>query len=176
MTGNTTVDLNQDVGCYILTFLDGIDAVNFIDAVNDSQQFGSIAKTSDHNFIELIKVFCEHPRIPLSSSVLYLYFTDEYEIVDGRLILASKRYSDVKQPHERLYIHSCFSIEGFTQLCKVYGTPLFKCFSRLLPLNNVSYNADFGLLNYEWYSHTIGSERILNDHEKKLFKGRNYSR
>jgi len=174
MTENTVVELNQDIGCYLLRFIDGIDATNFIEAVNNSRQFGSIAKASDHHFIEMIKMFCGRQRI-LLPRVLFGDFENEYEIDDERLIVVSKRYSDVIEPSERLYIHSCFSIEGFTKLCEVYKTPLFSCYSRLLPLNTVcfSYNADFGLLDYEWYGHTIGSERMLNDHERQLFKSKN---
>jgi hypothetical protein len=171
MTENTVVELNQDVGCYLLRFIDGIDAVNFIEAVNDTQQFWSIAKTSNHHFIEMIKVFYGHQRILLPRA-LFEDFTNEYEIDDEQLIVVSKRYSDVIEPSERLYIHPCFSTEGFNKLCKVYKTFLFSCYSRLLPLNTVYYNADFGLLDYEWYGHTIGSERMLNDHEKNLFKGK----
>ena len=36
MTENTSVELNQDVGCYLLRFIDGIDVVNCIEAVSDS--------------------------------------------------------------------------------------------------------------------------------------------
>ena len=173
MSKNAIVELNQDVGCHLLTFLDGIDATNFIEAVSNSKQFGSIVKTSDYHFIELIKVFCGHQRILLSRA-LFERFTDECEIDDERLIVVSKRYSSVMEPSERLYIHPCFSIQGFSKLCQAYKTSLFKCYCRLLPLNTVCYSADFGLLDYEWYGHTIGSERMLNDHEKNLFKGNNY--
>ena len=173
MTENTVVELNPDIGCFPLRFIDGIDASNFIEAMNNSRQSWSIAKTLDHHLIEMIKVFCGHPRILLPRSV-FEDFANEYEIDDEQLIVVSRRYSDVIEPSERLYIHSCFSIEGFRKLCEVYQTPVFSCYSRLLPLNTVSYgyNADFGLIDYEWYSYAIGSERMLNDHEKELFKGK----
>lgn len=173
MTDHTVVELNRDIGYYLLMFLDGIDATNFIEAVNNSQQFWSIAKTSDYHFIELIKSFCGHPRIPLSTYAVLGDFTNEYEIDDEQLTVVSTRYSDVTEPSERLFIHPCFSIEGFATLCRVYKTSLFKCYCRLLPLNTVCYNADFGLLNYEWYGDTVGAERLMNDHEKKMFKGNN---
>ena len=168
---NTIVELNQDVGYCILTFLDGLDAISFTEAVENSEQFCSIAKILDRHFIKLMEAFRGHQRVLLLPSAIPSYFTDEYEIVDGRLIQIQNRYSAAEHPPERLYVHPCFSTEGFTKLCQVYRTPLFQCYSRLLSLNSVSYNADFGLLNYEWYSHTLGSERILNDHEKKLFRG-----
>jgi len=173
MTENTVVELNQDVGCYLLRFIDGINAVNFIEAVNNSRPFWSIAKTFNHHFIEIIKTFYGHQRILLPRA-LFEDFANEYEIDDEQLIVVSKRYSDVTEPSIRLYIHPCFSTEGFTTLCEVYKTSLFSCYSRLLPLNTVcyNYNADFGLLDYEWYGRTIGSERMLNGYEKNLFKGK----
>lgn len=175
MMNDIVVELYQDIGCYLLRFIDGIDVTNFIEAVNDSRQFGSIAKTSDYHFIEMIKTFCDHQRILLPRA-LFEDFTNESEIDDEQLIVVSKRYSNVIEPSERLYIHPCFSIKGFTKLCEVYRTSLFSCYSRLLPLNTVcyNYNADFGLLDYAWYGNTIGSERMLNDHEKKLFTGKVY--
>lgn len=175
MTENKIVELNPDTGYYLLKFIDGVDAVNFIEAVNDSQQFWSIAKTSDHHFIEMIKAFRGQPRILLPHT-LFEDFSNEYEIDHEELIIVSRRYSGTIQPSERLYIHPCFSTEGFTKLCEVYKTSLFNCYSRLLPLNTVGYNysADFGLLDYEYYGHTIGSERILNDHERNLFKCKRY--
>lgn len=175
MMRNRIVELNPDIGCYLLRFIDGIDAVNFIEAANDSRQFWSIAKTSDYHFIEIIKAFCGHHRILLPRA-LFLDFTDEYEIDDEQLVLISKRYrySKTIEPSERLFIHPCFSTEGFTKLCEVYKTSLFSCYCRLLPLNTIYYNydANFGLLDYEWYGQTIGSKRLLNDHEKYLFKGK----
>ena len=152
LTENRVVELNQDVGCCLLIFIDGIDVVNFIAAVNDTRQFRSTAKTLDYHFIEMIKVFSGHPRILLPRA-LFEDFTNEYEIDDEQLLVVSKRYSDVIQPSTRLYIHPCFSTEGFTKLCEAYQTSLFSCYSRLLPLNTIcyNYNADFGLLDYEWY-------------------------
>lgn len=170
MTKNVVVQLNQLVGCHLLTFLDGIDAINFIEVVNDSEQFRSIAKTSDHHFIESMKVFRGQQKIILPHAQ-FGSDTDVYQIYDGRLIMTTRHYSSFIEPSVRLYIHPCFSIKGFMKLCEVYKTSLFKCYSRLLPLNTVWYTADFGLLNYELYIDTIGLERALNNHERKLFKG-----
>ncbi|CAF4155784.1 unnamed protein product [Rotaria magnacalcarata] len=163
------VELNEVVGCHLLKFLNGIDATNFIEAVDSTKQFGSIAKTLDHHFIRLISLFCDYQRILLPRAS-FECFMGESEIDDERLVVGSTRYSSVIQPSERLYIHPCFGLEGFSKLCEVYQTSLFKCYCRLLPLNTVWYYADFGLLDYEWYCHTVGLERILNEYEKKLFK------
>ena len=171
MSKNTVVRLNAVVGCHLLKFLDGIDATNFIEAVDNSKQFGSIAKTFDYHFIKLISVFYSYPRILLPRA-LFECFTGESEVDDKRLIVISTRYSSFIQPTERLHIYPCFSLDGFSQLCEMYQTSFFKCYCRLLPLNTVWYDADFGLLDYEWYGQTVGQQRILNDHEKKLFKGK----
>ena len=45
-----------------------------------------------------------------------------------------------------------------------------------MPFNTTWYDADFGLLNYETYGHTSGSERVLNDHELNLFKSKTSSK
>lgn len=171
MTENTIVELNQLIGCHILSFLDEIDATNFIEAVNESTQFRSIAKTSDYHFIELIKIFCGHQRIILPRT-MFENNIDDCQIDNEQLIMFSTRYSSVIQPSERLYIHPCFSIEGFSKLCEVYQTFLFRCYCRLLPFNTFGYDADFGLLNYDSYGHTIGAKRLLNDHERNLFRSK----
>lgn len=159
MTKNTVIELNQVVECHLLTFLDGIDVTNFIETVNDSRQFRSIAKTSDYHLIEFITVFCGRRRIILPRAT-FKSDIDDCQIDYERLIILSTRYSSVIKPSERSYIHPCFSIEGFSKLCEVYKTFFFKYYARLLPLNTLGYDADFGLLNYESYGHTTGSECI----------------
>ena len=115
---NTAVELNHDIGCYLLRFLEGIDATNFIEAVNNTRQLGSIVKTSDYHFIQIIKMFSGHPRILLPRELVE-DFGNECKIDDKQLIIAVKRYSDKIEPSRRIYIHPCFSTEGFTKLCCV---------------------------------------------------------
>jgi hypothetical protein len=173
MSKNTIIRCDEVVGCRLLKYLDGLDAINFIEAVDSSEQFGSIAKAFDHHFIRLISVFCNYKRIILPHT-LWQCFIDDTEIDEEQLVVVSTRYSSFIQPSERLYIYPCFSLEGFSKLCEAYRTSLFKCYSRLLPLNTVCYYADFGLLDYEWYSQTVGLRRVLSSHEKKLFKGKKF--
>lgn len=173
MSHTIVIGLNEVVGYHLLKFLDGLNAIDFIEAVDNSEQFGSIANTSDYHFIRLISVFRNCKRIILPR-YLFQSFMGESEIDEEQLVLISTRYSPFIQPSERLYIHPCFSLEGFSQLCEAYKTSLFKCYSRLLPLNTIWYYADFGLLDYQWYSQTVGLRRALNNHEKKLFKGKNF--
>ena len=165
------IELNQLVGCHLLNYLQGVNVINFLEAVNDSKQFWSIAKTLDYHFNKSMKTFCGRQRIILPR-ILFEKFMGEYEIDDEQLLLVPKHYSSVIEPCIRLYIHPCFSIEGFSRLCELYRTSLFKCYVRLLPFNTFCYNADFGLLNYESCAHTIGSSRMLNDHEKHLLEGK----
>ena len=171
MTQNRTVELNQVVGVHLLSFLEGIDATNFIEAVNDSRQFWCIAKTLDQHFIKLISTFQGQQRILLPRAIFGSY-AEQLEIDEENLITFSKWYSCMREPCERLYIHPSFSVQGFAKLCHVYKSSLFKCYSRLIPFNTTWYDADFGLLNYETYGHNSGSERILNDHELNLFKSK----
>jgi hypothetical protein len=147
MTEDACVPLNQVIGRHLLTFLYGTDAINFVEAVNDSV----------------------HARICLPHRLFGCYL-DDCDINEDKLALVTNRYSTKIQPGIRLIVHPCFSVDGFRKLAKLYKTPLFECYSRLLPLNTVTYSADFGLLNYLLYSRMIGSGRILNDHENKLFQ------
>ena len=172
-TGNKVVQLNQDIGYYLLNFLDGVDACNFLEVVNQSSQFRSIATTSDHTFRALITMFWGHHRILLSRETYGKYLHD-CKVVDDKLVFIENRNSSFIQPLQRLFVYRCFSIEGFNKLCKAYRTSLFQCYSRLLPFNTDLYSADFGLLDYELYNETIGLKRDLNDYERKLFRSKKY--
>ncbi|CAF1611904.1 unnamed protein product [Rotaria magnacalcarata] len=172
-TKNTNVELNHVVGCHLLSFLHGMDVINFLEAVNTSNQFWSIAPTAGHYFIELTKIFLGYKRIVLPRT-LFERYTDKYYIDDEQGFLVSERYTYFIEPLQRIFIHPCFSTAGFSKLCPLYKTSLFKCYSRILPFNNSWYDADFPLVNYELYRHTIGSERLLNNHEENLFKVSSY--
>ncbi|CAF0919486.1 unnamed protein product [Adineta ricciae] len=170
MSKNTIVRCDEVVGGRLLKFLDALDTISFIEAVDGSELFGSIAELPDHHFIRLIRTFTNYERIMLPHT-LWDYCRNNSEIDEERLCIVPTRYSFFTQPSERLYIHACFGLEGFSKLCEAYRTSLFQCYCRLLPLNTAYYNADFGLLDYEWFSQTIGLKRALNGHEKNLFRG-----
>ena len=97
-------------------------------AVNDSQQFWSIARTSNHYFIKQIKTLRSHQRIFLSR-VSFDDFMNESEIDDEQLIVVSKSYSNVVKSSIRLYVHSCFAVSGFAKLCEVYLCQQWPLFS-----------------------------------------------
>ena len=121
---NTVVELKHDIGCYLLRFLEGIDATNFIEAVNNTRQFSSIAKTSDYHFMQIIKMFSDHPRVLLPRELVE-DFGNECEADDKQHTIVAKHYSDKIEPSRRIYIHPCFSTEGFTKFCEAYDSSLF---------------------------------------------------
>ena len=73
MAQNSAVELNQVVGSHLLSLLEGIDAINFIEAVNDSKQFWCIAKSLDQHFIKLISTFQGQNRILLPRAFFESY-------------------------------------------------------------------------------------------------------
>ena len=168
-TSTHSVALNIDVGHHILAHLTSTDATNFLETVNENSQFQSIAVSSDQIFCHLVKQTGGSERIPMPRQK-YEHCLVECEIIDDRLVPLEHRYSTRAQPLQRLYVHRCFSIDGFAKLSKTYRTPLFRCYSRLLPFNGVWHNADFGLVDYELYYGTMCSRRALNMFERSLFK------
>ena len=120
-TGNKVVQLNQDIGYDLLNFLYGVDACNFLEVVNKSNQFRSIATKSDHTFRALITMFWGHQRILLSRETYEKYLHD-CQVVDDKLVLIENPNSSFIQPIQRLFAYQCFSVEGFAKLCKAYRT------------------------------------------------------
>ncbi|CAF3628440.1 unnamed protein product [Rotaria socialis] len=166
-------ELNPDIGLHLVNFLNGIDASNFLEVVNNCSQFLSIATASDRLFIEIMKKFDGRTRILLPAEIYGNYLQD-CEILDDKLVPFENHNPSVIQPVQRLFVHPCFSVEGFGVLCKAYRTPLFQYYSRILPFNTDLYCADFGLIDYQLYNETISSERDLNVYEKKFFKTSTY--
>ncbi|CAM2728350.1 unnamed protein product [Rotaria socialis] len=168
--GIEVVQLNPVVGCHLLCFLDGLDASNFLEVVNNTNQFYSIAPTSDQIFRQLMQMFCCKQRV-LVPRELYEFYSDDFEVMDDRLVVSYGDFdTSLIRPIQRVFVHPCFSIEGFGKLCKVYRTAAFQCYSRLIPFNTDFYCADFGLIDYELYHQTIGVERDLNTYENNFFK------
>lgn len=52
---NKTITLYPDIGYHILNFLEGIYACDFLEVVNDVDQFLSIATATHYIFFNLIK-------------------------------------------------------------------------------------------------------------------------
>lgn len=168
-TPTNSVALNTDAYYHILAHLNSTDATNFLEVVSENSQFQSIAASSDQIFCHLVRQTGGSERIPIPRQKYDRYLV-ECEVKDDKLVPVEERHSNRLQPLQRLSVYRCFSIEGFAKLSKTYRTPLFQCYSRLLPFNGNLYNADFGLVDYELYYGTMCSERALNMYERSLFK------
>lgn len=171
-TEEKIVLLNPVVGCHLLNFLEGIDAANFLETVNTSDQFHSIAPTSDHIFRQLINETFRNGQRIAAPRASYERYLDYGEIIDDKLAWLKDQNFPYIEPRQRLFVYSCFSVMGFEILCKAYRTSLFQCYSRLLPYNTEFYCADFGLLDYELFNRTITLQRDLNNYEQRLFKSK----
>ncbi|CAF4571243.1 unnamed protein product [Rotaria magnacalcarata] len=164
-------ELNPDIGLHLVNFLNGTDASKFLEVVNNCSQFVSIGTASDRLFVEIMKKSDGRARILLPAEIYGNYLQD-CEILDDKLVPFENHNPSVIQPAQRLFVHSCFSTKGLSALCKAYRTPLFQCYSRILPFNTDLYCADFGLIDYQLYNETISSERDLNVYENKFFKSK----
>ncbi|CAF4773944.1 unnamed protein product, partial [Rotaria magnacalcarata] len=164
-------ELNPDIGLHLVNFLNGTDASKFLEVVNNCSQFVSIGTASDRLFVEIMKKSDGRARILLPAKIYGNYLQD-CEILDDKLVPFENHNPSVIQPAQRLFVHSCFSTKGLSALCKAYRTPLFQCYSRILPFNTDLYCADFGLIDYQLYNETISSERDLNVYENKFFKSK----
>ncbi|CAF3560015.1 unnamed protein product [Rotaria socialis] len=162
-------ELNPDIGLHLVNFLNGTDASKFLEVVNNCSQFVSIGTASDRLFVEIMKKSDGRARILLPAEIYGNYLQD-CEILDDKLVPFENQNPSVIQPAQRLFVHSCFSTKGLGALCKAYRTPLFQCYSRVLPFNTDLYCADFRLIDYQLYNETISSERDLNVYENKFFK------
>lgn len=172
-TNKKIIRLNQVIGSDLLNFLDGIDASNFLQVVNDDDQFFSIAPTADQIFRQLFYMLPDFEKIFVPKK-MYEHYLDECEVVNNKLVLIKKTHSRFIQPFQRVYVYSYFTTEGFRKLCRAYLTPLFQCYSRLISFNSDFYQGDFGFINYELYCSTIDLNRDFNEHEEKILKGKKF--
>lgn len=171
MIGSMLIDFNQAIGSHLLTFFEGTHPINFIETVNETRQFSSIAKTFDCHFIKEVERMRQIPRIILTLMPFERNFCED-ELHGEQFLNVLRCYPCFIESLERLYAHPCFSTQEFFNLCSFYKTSLFKCYSRLLSYNNVRYNSKFIPFNYELYVRSVGSRRILNEHERRLFHGK----
>ena len=165
----TTVALNQDIGYLLLRYLDGLNAINFMEAVNGSEQFRTIQIIEERIFLKLFTQLINRERIEVSVPYLHLYLDTCSICEDG--YLSPDRYDHGAPPVMRLFIHPTFTLEAFKHVCCTYKTPSFQCYARLLPLNTHSYAGNLILADYFLYKHSVGHSRQLNVHERGLFKG-----
>lgn len=163
------VSLNQDIAYLLIKYLKGLDAINFMEAVNGSQQFQAVEITEEYVFYKIFMALIHEQKVVLN--VPYLDFYLETGSVDAEGYLYPNQYHGENPPLLRLFIHSVFTAEAFEQLCCTYKTSSFQCHSRLLPFNTHSYVGALVLVDYFNYKSSIGASRELNFHERNLFKG-----
>jgi hypothetical protein len=155
------VPLNQDIGYLLMKYLGGLDVINFMEAVNGSEQFGTIAITEEHIFFQMFMKFLKKETIKVN--VPYLNFYLDVGFIDDLGYLCPNQYHQGEPPLLRLFIHPTFTVEAFEKLCCMY--------SRLLPFNTHTYIGNLVLFDYFKFKHLLGCTRELNSHEQSLFKG-----
>ena len=163
------VPLNQDIAYLLIKYLKGLDAINFMEAVNGSKQFQTVEISEEYVVCKIFTALIKEKRVPLN--VPYLDFYLETCSIDAEGYLYPNQYHYGNAPLLRLFIHSIFTLEAFEKLCCAYKTPSFQCYSRLLPFNTHSYVGSLVLVDYFNYRRSIGAQRELNFHEHSLFKG-----
>ena len=163
------VTLNQDIGYLLLNYLDGLNVIDFMEAVNGSQQFQTVEICSDRAFNKLFRTF--HSRRKIVASIRYLHLYLDTCFIDGEGYLSTMQYSRADFPALRLFIHPTFSLEALKGLCCSYKTSAFQCYTRLLPLNTQSYAGNLLLIDYFKHRDSVGCARELNDHERSILKG-----
>ena len=118
------LQLNSVIGIHLLRFLKGIDASNFLEVVNDRDRFVAVASRSDQLFLTITKKFHGLQKRLLAPEV-YEQYLDGCEVIDDKLVPLESNNLLVVQPIQRLFVYSCFSVEGFETLSRAYQTPLF---------------------------------------------------
>ena len=163
------VPLNQDIAYELIKHIKGLDAVNFIEAANGSKQFQTVEVSEECARRTIFTTLLKEKKISVDVPYLDCYL--ETCFVDAGGYIRPTRYDHRDDPVLRLFIHPIFTAEAFEKLCCAYKTPLFQCYSRLLPFNTHSYVGNLVLVDYFAYRCSIGLARELNSHEQSVFKG-----
>jgi len=163
------VALNQDIGYLLIKYLDGLNVINFMEAVNGSEEFQTIEITEERIFYKMFIKLMKEEKIKIT--VPYLHFYLDTCFIDVEEYLCPEQYYRGEPPVLRLFIHPTFTVEAFQYLCCTYKTSSFQCYTRLLPFNTHTYVGSLILVDYFNYKNLIGYTRELNTHERNLFKG-----
>ncbi|CAF1131141.1 unnamed protein product [Adineta ricciae] len=167
-THEKIVVLNRDVRYMLINKLKGLDAINFMEAVNRSEQFGVIEINEDHFFNVVFMKISKNKTIKIKMPYHFACLDSLY--IDDQGYLYTQKYCQEECPPIRIFIHPTFTVDAFEMLCFTYKTEAFRCHSRLLPFNCHPYVGNLILVDYFNYKDSIGSVRELNKHEKYLFK------
>ena len=161
--------LNPYIGYMFMKYLDGLNVISFMAAVNGTEQFSTIEITDEQIFFKRFMKLMKKEKIKVN--VPYLDFYLDTCFIDEQGYLCPERYYGGEPPVLRLFIHPTFTVEAFEHLCCTYKTSSFQCYTRLLSLNTHSYAGNLILVDYFKYKDSIGCTRELNAFEKNLFKG-----
>ena len=166
---NKIVELNYDIGYMLINKLKGLDAINFMEAIIGSDQFGGIEIRDDHFFNVIFMKTAKKEIVKVKLSYRHAYLDSFYVDVNGYLY--PRKYSDDEGPPIRMFVHPTFTVDAFENLCFTYKTAVFHCYSRLLPFNMHPYVGNLIVVDYFNYKDSVGCARQLNEHERYLFKG-----
>jgi hypothetical protein len=160
---------NQCIGYLLIKYLDGLNVINFMEAVNGSEEFQTFEITREKIFYKIFMSLMKDEKIKID--VPYLHFYLDTCFIDEEGYVCPKEYHRGEPPMLRLFIHPTFTVEAFKYFCCTYKTASFQCYSRLLPLNTHTYAGDLIVVDYFTYKHSLGCTRELNVYEESLFKG-----
>ena len=168
------IPLNPDIGYLLIKYLGGCDAINFLEAVNGSEQFQTIETTEEWFFYKIFMKFDNKEKTRIDVPYLAKYLNTSF--VNEESYLCPNIYHSGEPPTLRLFIHPTFTVEAFKHFCCTYKTSSFQCYKRLSPFNTHSYADNLMLVDYFKYKDSIGVTRSLSDHERSLFKGASHKR
>jgi hypothetical protein len=164
------VALNQDIGYLLIKYLNGLNVINFMEAINGSDQFSTIEITNQKIFYNKFIKLMNKEKIKVNVPYVYCYL-DTCSIDDEGYVRPKQQFYQTDAPVLRLFIHPTFTNEAFEHLCSTYKTSSFQCYTRLLPLNTHTYVGNSILVDFFNYKNSIGWNRELNVYELNLFKG-----
>ena len=164
-----TVALPSVVGQLLIGYLDGLDVINFIEAVKGSEHFQTLDINEEWFFYKLFMKL--HRKEKTKTVVPYLHLYLDTCSIDEDGYLRPENYHQGEPPTLRMFIHPTFTNEAFKQLCRACMTSSFQCYTRLLPFNTHSDVGNLMLIDYFKYKDSFGCNRELNFPERSLFKG-----
>ncbi|CAF0869286.1 unnamed protein product [Adineta steineri] len=162
-----TGSLHPYVGYLLVNYLKGLDVINYMEAVNGSEQLPTIV-ISEFEFYEIFMELIKKENVTITMPYLDFYLEECSFTSMGYLY--PNHYHHEHAPVMRSFIHCTFTVEALEKLCCAYKNPSFQCYSRLLTFNSQSYAGNLILLDYFNYKYSTGPSRELNVYEQSLFK------
>ncbi|CAF1324997.1 unnamed protein product [Adineta steineri] len=164
------VPLCQDIGYTLIKYLNGLNVINFIEAINDSDQFYAIEIISEKAFYKKFTKLMKKEKVKVDVPYVYCYL-DTWSIDDEGYVRPTEQFYQSGAPILRLFVHSTFTDDAFEHICSTYKTSSFQCYTRLIPLNIHTYVGNSTLVDFFSYKNSNGYNRELNVYKRNLFKG-----